>query len=50
MSQAAPERSVPTAAKLVLDVIWHTDDLGYREAWIGEHFACGREPAPAPDP
>ena len=49
MPQAAPERSVPTTAHFVLDVIRHADELGYREAWIGEHFACGWEPVPAPD-
>ena len=49
MPQAAPERSVKQTADFVLDVVREADQLGYREAWIGEHFACGWEPVPAPD-
>ena len=49
MPHAAPERSVQQTAGFVLDVVREADALGYREAWIGEHFACGWEPVPAPD-
>ena len=32
-----------------LDVISLADELGYQEAWIGEHFTAPWEPVPAPD-
>jgi alkanesulfonate monooxygenase SsuD/methylene tetrahydromethanopterin reductase-like flavin-dependent oxidoreductase (luciferase family) len=49
MPQAAPERTVFQTARYIKDVLIHGDQLGYREGWIGEHFACGWEPVPAPD-
>jgi alkanesulfonate monooxygenase SsuD/methylene tetrahydromethanopterin reductase-like flavin-dependent oxidoreductase (luciferase family) len=49
MPHAAPERTPREVADFVLETIRVADELGYREAWIGEHFACGWEPVPAPD-
>ncbi|NIH78465.1 LLM class flavin-dependent oxidoreductase [Amycolatopsis viridis] len=44
-----PERDPRAAAEFDLSVIKRADELGYREAWIGEHFTVGWEPVPAPD-
>lgn len=49
MPHAAPERTPKQVADFVLETIRVADELGYHEAWIGEHFACGWEPVPAPD-
>ena len=49
MPHLAPERTVKQGQEFVLDTIRWADELGYEEAWIGEHFACGWEPVPAPD-
>ncbi len=49
MPHLAPERTPKEGADFVLDTIVKADELGYHEAWIGEHFACGWEPVPAPD-
>ena len=49
MPHGAPERAPKELADFVLETIKVADELGYREAWIGEHFACGWEPVPAPD-
>ena len=49
MPHLAPERTVKQGQEFVLDTIRRADELGYEEAWIGEHFACGWEPVPAPD-
>lgn len=49
MPHAAPERTPKQVADFVLETIRVADELGFREAWIGEHFACGWEPVPAPD-
>ena len=53
---AAPESRDSSAApgthdahQLDLDVISSADELGYREAWIGERFTAPWEPVPAPD-
>lgn len=44
-----PERDPRAAAEFDLSVIRRADELGYVEAWIGEHFTLGWEPVPAPD-
>jgi len=49
MPHFAPERTPKQGADFVLETIRKADELGYGEAWIGEHFACGWEPVPAPD-
>ena len=49
MPHLAPERTPKQGADFVLETIRKADELGYAEAWIGEHFACGWEPVPAPD-
>jgi alkanesulfonate monooxygenase SsuD/methylene tetrahydromethanopterin reductase-like flavin-dependent oxidoreductase (luciferase family) len=49
MPHAAPERTPKQVADFVLETIRVADGLGYHEAWIGEHFACGWEPVPSPD-
>lgn len=49
MPHLAPERTPKQGQEFVLDTIVKADELGYHEAWIGEHFACGWEPVPAPD-
>ena len=49
MPSHPPERSLYDAHQLDLDVITLADKLGYKEAWIGEHFTAPWEPIPAPD-
>ena len=49
MPSHPPERSLFDAHQLDLDVITLGDELGYKEAWIGEHFTAPWEPIPAPD-
>lgn len=49
MPHFAPERTPKQGQEFILDTIKRADELGYSEAWIGEHFACGWEPVPAPD-
>ncbi len=44
-----PERPLADGARWDLDVIRRADELGYTEAWIGEHFTVAWEPCPAPD-
>lgn len=46
----APARQSPTAA-YARDVatVQQLDELGYDEAWFGEHHSCGTEIIPAPD-
>ncbi|MCH8815522.1 MAG: LLM class flavin-dependent oxidoreductase [Chloroflexi bacterium] len=44
-----PEQDVYTGAQWDLDMIQWGDELGYSEAWIGEHFTSPWEPCPAPD-
>lgn len=40
MPSHPPERSLYDAHQLDLDVITLADKLGYKEAWIGEHFTA----------
>ena len=49
MPSHPPERALFDAHQLDLDVITLADKLGYKEAWIGEHFTAPWEPIPAPD-
>ena len=44
-----PERTPLEAAEWNLDLLGHADELGFREAWIGEHFTIQWEPVPEPD-
>ena len=44
-----PERGIAEGQAWDLDEIEALDKLGYREAWIGEHFTAAWEPCPAPD-
>ncbi len=44
-----PERSPYDGAQWDLQMIRWADELGFDEAWIGEHFTAIWEPVPAPD-
>jgi len=44
-----PTRSLYDAAQWDLQVIRWAEELGYSEAWIGEHFTAPWEPVPSPD-
>ena len=45
-----PLHEDPTAAlDRDMQLVEHLDQLGYDEAWIGEHFTAAWEPCPAPD-
>lgn len=49
MPSHPPERSPFDAHQWNLDVLSLADELGYSEAWIGEHFSSPWEPVPSPD-
>ncbi|WP_077213053.1 LLM class flavin-dependent oxidoreductase [Bacillus dakarensis] len=49
MPSHPPERSLYDATQWDLEMIQYADELGYSEAWIGEHFTSPWEPIPAPD-
>ena len=49
MPSHPPERKLIDAHNWDLDYLQLVDELGYDEAWIGEHFAAPWEPIPAPD-
>ena len=49
MPSHPPERETFEAHQWDLDCIALADELGYSEAWIGEHFTAPWEPVPAPD-
>ncbi len=49
MPSHPPERSLYDATQWDLEMIKYADELGYSEAWIGEHFTSDWEPIPAPD-
>lgn len=49
MPSHPPERSLYDATEWDLEVISLVDELGYSQAWIGEHFTSPWEPIPAPD-
>lgn len=44
-----PERTPYDAAEWDLEMIRYADEIGWSEAWIGEHFTSEWEPVPAPD-
>lgn len=49
MPNHPPERSLYDATQWDLEMIRLADELGYTEAWIGEHHTVEWEPIPAPD-
>jgi len=49
MPSHPPERSLYDGQEWDLQTLRWADDLGYKEAWIGEHHASIWEPHPAPD-
>ena len=49
MPSHPPERSLEDGQDWDLQVLRWADELGYREAWIGEHHTAPWEPHPAPD-
>ena len=49
MPSHPPERSLFDGQQWDLQVLRWADELGYKEAWIGEHHAAEWEPHPAPD-
>lgn len=49
MPSHPPERSLEDGQEWDLQVIRWADELGYDEAWIGEHFTSPWEPNPSPD-
>jgi alkanesulfonate monooxygenase SsuD/methylene tetrahydromethanopterin reductase-like flavin-dependent oxidoreductase (luciferase family) len=49
MPSHPPERSLYDATQWDLEMIKYADELGFQEAWIGEHFTSDWEPIPAPD-
>ena len=49
MPSHPPERNIYDAHQWDLDYLELVDELGYEEAWIGEHFAAPWEPIPSPD-
>ena len=49
MPSHPPERGIYEGHQWDLDYLALVDDLGYDEAWIGEHILVPWEPCPAPD-
>ena len=49
MPSHPPERELHAAHQWDLDCLELADDLGFSEAWIGEHFTSPWEPVPSPD-
>jgi len=49
MPSHPPERSLKAGQDYDLEVIKAGDQLGYSEAWIGEHYTAPWEPNPSPD-
>ena len=49
MPSHPPERSPGAAIDWDLSQLERLDQLGFHEAWIGEHFSAPWEPVPAPD-
>jgi alkanesulfonate monooxygenase SsuD/methylene tetrahydromethanopterin reductase-like flavin-dependent oxidoreductase (luciferase family) len=49
MPSHPPERSLFAGLEFDLDTIRWADELGYSEAWVGEHHTAPWEPNPAPD-
>ena len=49
MPSHPPERDIREGMEWDLQVLKWLDELGYTEAWIGEHHTAPWEPNPAPD-
>jgi alkanesulfonate monooxygenase SsuD/methylene tetrahydromethanopterin reductase-like flavin-dependent oxidoreductase (luciferase family) len=49
MPMHLPEKPLAQAVDEDIDLLLRADALGYREAWIGEHFTSAWEKIPAPD-
>src|SRR5689334_18948579 len=49
MPSHPPERSLYDGQQWDLQVLRWADELGYKEAWIGEHHVAPWEPHPSPD-
>ena len=49
MPSHPPERGLRAGFEWDLQVLRWADELGFSEAWIGEHHASPWEPLPAPD-
>src|SRR5438105_2916828 len=49
MPSHPPERSLFDGVQWDLQVLRWGDELGYQEAWLGEHHIAPWEPNPAPD-
>ena len=49
MPSHPPERAIGAGIDSDLAQLRLLDELGFREAWIGEHFTAPWEPCPAPD-
>ena len=49
MPSHPPERNIYDAHQWDLEYLALCDELGFDEAWIGEHFTSPWEPIPAPD-
>jgi len=49
MPSHPPERAIGAGIDYDLAQLRLLDELGFREAWIGEHFTAPWEPCPAPD-
>jgi alkanesulfonate monooxygenase SsuD/methylene tetrahydromethanopterin reductase-like flavin-dependent oxidoreductase (luciferase family) len=43
------DRSIADSVEWDLSILRHADALGYREAWIGQHYTVGWENCAAPD-
>ena len=48
MPSHPPERAVRDGQRWDLEEIERLDHLGFKEAWIGEHFTAAWEPARLP--
>ena len=49
MPSHPPEREIFNAHQWDLDCLALADELGFSEAWIGEHYTAPWEPVPSPD-
>src|SRR5262249_61378362 len=49
MPSHPPERAISDGQRWDLEELERLDDLGFDEAWIGEHFTAAWGPCPAPD-
>src|SRR5215831_14304541 len=49
MPSHPPERTLYDGHQWDLQVLRWADELGYKEAWIGEHHTAPWEPHPSPD-